>query len=215
MHFLDLRTEIKSLDQGAAGTFVGLAAAYNNVDQGGDVLQRGCFKAIEATSDGCVRLLDSHQHHRPIGKARIQETDAGLAVKGTLNLSVSHARDVHELLKDGTVGGLSIGFQILPDGSETKANGTRLLKALRLFEISTVCFPMNTSATISHVKSAGPPTDVRGFEMLLKEVGFSNRDSKKLASRGWAALIGDEPEDPAERIAERLDEMTAMLRGGK
>ena len=49
--------------------------------------------------------------------------------------------------------GLSIGFTIPPGGSEMRSDGVRLLKEIKLYEISAVVFPMNEMATVTSMKS--------------------------------------------------------------
>ena len=196
------------------GEFEGYAATYGNVDRGGDIVQRGAFVEVDRTADGMVRILDSHRTDRPVGKGMIQEDSHGLLVKGRLNLDVSAARDVHALMLDGTIASMSIGYDILPGDAEIKGN-TRHLSRLKLWEISATAFPMNQAATITSVKAARDCTSIHEFERLARSaLGLSGREAKRLANAAWPALQGDdEPEDPEELIAERLSELTAMLKG--
>lgn len=190
MRYIGAPFEVKQLDE--RGTFEGIASVYGNVDLGGDIVLPGAFKEFVETRDGQVRVLDAHDSRRPIGKARVTDTHLGLAVKGRLNLAVTRAREIYELMKDGIVDGLSIGYDVIqPDGSEVRADGVRVLKKLKLWEISTTIFPMNPSALVSDVKSLERVTDIRELEDLLRDaVGLSRAQAKLHAGAIWATKTG-------------------------
>jgi len=49
------------------------------------------------------------------------------------------------------------------------------------------------------------PKNIREFESKLRELfGFSSREAKTVASRGWAALTG-------EPIVQKFDEIAALI----
>ena len=86
-----------------------------------------------------------------------------MRVRGKLNLAVERARDIHALMRDGGVDGLSIGFRVERARSE-RPTGLRRLEKLDLWEISVVTFPMLPGARwrpssnrpgISRMPSAG------------------------------------------------------------
>ena len=64
-----------------------------------------------------------------------------MRVRGKLNLAVERARDIHALMRDGGVDGLSIGFRVERARAE-RPTGLRRLEKLDLWEISIVTFPM-------------------------------------------------------------------------
>jgi HK97 family phage prohead protease len=140
--------KIKSVDD-AAGTFVGMAAVYGNVDLGGDVIDPGAFTRTLSAGKS-FPVLWQHQPDNPIGTAKVTETREGLLVNGTLMLSDPTAQKAHTFLKAGVVKGLSIGYDAI---QATYDGDIRHLKELRLWEVSVVTFPMNESATISSVKA--------------------------------------------------------------
>lgn len=187
MRYIGTPFEIKELDE--RGTFEGLAAVYGNVDLGGDVVEPGAFKEFVTTKDGHVRILDGHNTRMPIGKGRITDTHLGLAIKGRLNMEVNRAREVHALMRDQIIDGLSIGYDVLENGSELRPDGVRRLKALKLWEVSTTAFPMNQSALVSSVKSVERVRDVRELEDLLREsTGLSRSQAVKFAGEIWKTV---------------------------
>src|SRR3990167_6809113 len=117
MRILNCPMEIKELSD--TGSFEGLASTYGGApDLGGDIIAPGAFKEFKLTKDGQIRILDGHNPRAPIGKGFLTDTHIGLAIKGKLNLGVSNARNVYEMMKDGVSDGLSIGFDVLPGGQE-------------------------------------------------------------------------------------------------
>ena len=143
--------EIKSLSEGE-GVFTGLASVYNNVDQGGDVVLPGAFtKTLQQGGNTRPLLLE---HRDPIGTVELTDTPAGLLAKGKLAMGIQKARDTFELMKTSppVIRGMSIGFA---SAQEPKyVDGVRNLSDLKLYECSLCVFPMNSSATVSSVKSA-------------------------------------------------------------
>lgn len=187
MRILNCPMEIKELSD--TGSFEGLASTYGGTpDLGGDIIAPGAFKEFKLTKDGHIRILDGHNPRSPIGKGLLTDTHVGLAIKGKLNLAVTNARNVYEMMKDGVSDGLSIGFDVRPGGSEIK-DGIRYLKDLLLWEVSVTVFPMNESALIGNVKAGGLITSIREFEDFLRDAGgFSKAQALLLASGGWKAL---------------------------
>jgi hypothetical protein len=185
---------------GDSGTFEGLLSTYGGTpDRGNDLILPGAFVKVETTSDGQIRILDSHDTHAAIGKGTLTDTSAGLVIKGRLNLAVARAREVLALMKDGIISGLSIGYSILENGSEIRADGVRLLKRLHLFEASLVAFPMNPAAMVSSVKGIDQCKTVGEWESVLRSLGASKRKAHAMAIANWKIYQGPEPEvDPAE-----------------
>ncbi len=101
MNLLQRPFESKTSDE--PGTFEGLAAVYQTVDRGNDIVMPGAFKQFELTRTGHIRILHGHDQAQPVGKGVVREVKAGLVVSGRLNMDVSRAREVYSLLRDGTL----------------------------------------------------------------------------------------------------------------
>ena len=78
-----------------------------------------------------------------------------MRVRGKLNLAVERAREIHALMRDGAVDGLSIGFRVERARAE-RPTGLRRLEKLDLWEISVVTFPMLPDARVETVKDTSP-----------------------------------------------------------
>ncbi len=131
--------------------FTGYASTFGNVDEGGDVVLRGAF--TKSIASRVPRLLWQHEMHEPIGRVLgLVEDDRGL--HGEFKLSrTTRGHDAYQLLKDGALDSMSIGY--IPDEeSFDEKSGVRQLKSVDLLEISLVSIPMNGEARITAVKAA-------------------------------------------------------------
>lgn len=186
MMFKSCPTEFKF---GDAGTFEGYASRFGNVDLGNDVVMPGAFKEFALTRAGKVKILNQHGQRDPIGLADVRQDSQGLEFKGALVLGVPSARTVYEQMKGGLIEETSIGYDVLPGGAKVRDDGVRELRALKLWEISVVTFPMNPLATIDAVKAIGEIKTIRELEDHLRDAGgFSRNEAKALAFGGFKAL---------------------------
>lgn len=148
MNTKDYRLDVKSVSE--EGEFEGMLSVYNVVDLGGDLVEPGAFtKTIEENS-GTVPMLWQHDTTQPIGTLQLKETADGLAVRGKLILTVQRAREAYDLLKSGSIRGLSIGYQKI---KHEMVKGVRHLKELKLYEGSIVTFPMLPVAQVTAIKA--------------------------------------------------------------
>ena len=138
------------------GSFEGYASLFGLEDLAGDIVVRGAFRdTLMQRGPRGIKLLWQHDHGQPIGHwAGMAEDARGLHVKGQLNLDVARAREVHSLMRRGSVDGLSIGYRA-ERSFKDKASGRRNLLKIDLREISVVTFPMLPQARVSAVKQ-GP-----------------------------------------------------------
>ena len=131
------------------GTFEGRLAVYNNIDEGGDVIEPGAFSKTLQEGGANVPLLWQHDASEPIGTLVLSDSPTALLCKGKLVLSVPRARQAYDLMRAGAVRGLSIGYRTI---KEQYTDAVRRLKELRLFEGSIVTLPMNEEAVVTSVK---------------------------------------------------------------
>lgn len=216
MERFDCGLEIKALSDD--GVIEGYGSVFGNVDHGGDKVMPGAF--IEGLAAGkragrTVKMLWNHDPSQPIGVWEDLAEDAkGLWGKGRLVMEVPKARETHALMKAGAISGLSIGYRTKssePDGA------VRVLKAVELYEISPVTFPMNDRARVTSVKSeacdaaidklrAGDRLTEREFEQLAKGLGLSNSQAERAAR---IHLKGQG--EPAKAASEAQEFYRAML----
>lgn len=183
---IEVPFEVKASDD--AGNFEGYAAVFNNVDLGDDVILPGAFTKVKTTRGGRLKLALFHDLTRLVGSADFTQDSHGLYIKGKVNLAVSYARDAYELMKEGTLDSMSIGFNtILAAYEEREGRTIRIIKQAELWEASLVPFGMNPEAQVTDVKS-----DIRIFEKALRDrMGLSRKEAAAVASLGYSAVHRD------------------------
>ena len=136
------------------GLFEGYASLFGVADLGKDIVERGAFRdSLTRRGPAGVKLLWQHDPAEPIGRwIALTEDSRGLFVRGQLSLAVARAREIHALMREGAVDGLSIGFRSEKARTEPRS-GLRRLERIDLWEISIVTFPMLPQARISAVKA--------------------------------------------------------------
>jgi HK97 family phage prohead protease len=202
---LDCPFEVKAADD--AGNFEGYAAVFENVDLGDDVIVKGAFTSVKTARNGKLKLALYHDLTRLVGTADFNQDDHGLYVKGQVNLKVSYARDAYELMKDGSLDSMSIGFNTLEaDFQQRAGRQVRVIKSAELWEASFVPFGMNPDAQVLSVKS-----DIRLFESALRErMGLSQKEAAAVASLGYSALRRDGGSE-ATAIVEELKDISTLF----
>jgi HK97 family phage prohead protease len=139
------------------GAFEGYASLFRIADLGKDVVEPGAFRdSLARRGAAGIKLLWQHDPTEPIGRwLELREDSRGLHVRGRLSLAVARAREIHALMRDGAIDGLSIGFRSERARTEPRS-GLRRLEKVDLWEISLVTFPMLPQARVSAVKALRP-----------------------------------------------------------
>ena len=207
MNEFDFTLDTKALDD--EGHIEGLAAGYGNVDFGGDVMLPGSIsKSIENKSR--IPMLMAHDHKRPVGVwTELSEQSDGLSVKGRFAMSTSAGKEAYALVKDGAIGGLSVGMHNVKSRMVGRA---RHIYEAMLHEVSLVTVPMNERTQILSVKdlvAAGELPTVRQFEEFLRDAGgFSKSLATAIAAKAQPLLNRGEP-DAADEMAQFLEGLRA------
>lgn len=207
---------LETKDVSESGEFEGYGATFGNVDQGGDVLMQGAFlESLKTIPAERVRMLYQHDSREVIGKfTEIREEPRGLYVKGRLFLKVQRAKEVHELMLEKALEGLSIGYRTEEDEYD-KLTGTRRLKRVSLREVSVVTFPMNEMAGVTLVKARGSLPTEREFERYLtRDAGFSAQEAKAIIASGYKKLKTerDAGQSDDDGLAGLLRDAAALLK---
>lgn len=230
MRQTDFNLNLKADDISENGEFSGYVATFGNVDQGGDVIAPGAFaKSLsKAKRDGrLIPMLWQHDRTQPIGKWNVIEEDKnGLRVEGKLHVEFDDlAKRAYGHLKNGSVGGFSIGYNLVPEGysihpdNDTFGEGPTvwLLTEIDLREASIVTMPMNLEARVVSIKNeimGGYVPTEREFESLLREAcGFSKRKACAIASAAKTVLDRGEPANQdSDNIVELFAKVAQSLR---
>jgi HK97 family phage prohead protease len=151
--------------EGIAAPF-GQVAHINGFDE---VIVEGAF--AESLRDGHdILALVDHDHRHVLartrnGSLRLEETRSGLEFSLVLP-DTSAGRDVLALAEAGTLGGMSFAFAIRKPAGERWVKMTRELRALDLFEISTVAAWPAYSGTSVQTRARVPPRVRRALAWL-------------------------------------------------
>ncbi len=154
--------ELKSVT--ADGQFEGYAAIFGEPDTMNEVIEKGAFS--KSLREGKTRpILWYHDSRQPIGVAELEEDSKGLKVRGQLNLEVQNAREKHALMKQKAIQGLSFGFKTVKDLWQ---GAVRILKEVKIYEISPVTFQAHPAALISAVKDAEADAEKKALKDELR-----------------------------------------------
>lgn len=205
--------EVKGIDE--TGYIEGLAAGFNNVDFGNDRIMPGAFAKSLSGRSGVPMLL-YHDQQRPVGRFHeFTEGSDGLLVKGKISVKTRDGGEAYELVKDGALAGMSIGYDV---GVKRMAGKVRELIELALHEVSLVTIGMNPKALVSGVKefedsrnrlAAGERLTEREWEGLLKDAfSLSNAEAERVV-RVHALRIGQGEPDKVDEAAEFYAALTA------
>lgn len=189
MEFKTLKFDGTMVDPDAR-TFEGYAAAYGNVDSDNDVIEMGAFaKSIqEGFPAGRIKVLWQHKADSPIGKPlEMREDSRGLWVKSRLSMT-EKGNEALELLRDGVIDRMSVGFSIPQGKYRIDPDGTRRITEGKLFEYSLVTWPANDQAIVTGVKTLKDIRDLADTHLSEKA---RNELLAELAS--ITALLKGEP----------------------
>ena len=198
----------------ASGLIAGYASVFNGEpDSYGDVIAPGCFAdslAEHRRKGTSPVMLWSHDQSQPVGTwTSIIEDGTGLAVKGQLVLKTRAGAEAYELLKAGSVNGLSIGYREIK--GTNLPGGIRRLDAVDLQEISIVALPAASDARIFSVKSE---VNARWLTQVLRDAGLSKGMAVGIVQNGWRGAIDEADEAEArqlKQILETLQRATARI----
>lgn len=139
-------------------SFSGYASVFDVKDYHNDIIQHDAFKNLSDT----LILLWQHDQQNPIGKiTKLSQDSYGLYIEGFITNKTQKGTEAINLLEQGILESLSIGYNILDYFTMLDTN---YITALELVEISLVSIPANPKTSISLKKSIIARID----EILMK-----------------------------------------------
>jgi HK97 family phage prohead protease len=211
-----LRGSVKASSDGR--TIAGYASAFNNVDDGGDIMLPGAFSKTLAdrgpeSPQPRIRMLYQHDPKMLIGKpSMLREDDKGLYFECTLP-ETTLANDVLALYKANILGEHSIGYDPI-EASYDRATNTRSLKEVKLWEYSPVTWGMNSQTPLVAVKSAGARDQIAArlasVETFLTGYQFQDERVRDSIEHERKAL-GSAVKSSAATILQVSDQLAAIL----
>lgn len=165
----DARLEVRA--EGDGRTVVGIAVPYDVEQRVSptvvEVFRKGVFRDVTRAANR-VKLLFQHRSDSPIGRATmLEERDDGLY--GEFRISKTEAGDeALELIRDGVLTNLSVGFQPLKD---EKRNGIINRIKAHLAEVSLVTFgAYGDAANIVAVRSELEKPNLASIQEIVSKV---------------------------------------------
>lgn len=126
----------------------GYASVFNVADQHNDIILESAFLPIKNTQN--VKFLWQHDFSKPIGIIQsVLEDNYGLKIEAAINSKIEVGKEAIELIRQGAVDGLSVGFNI--ETSNYNSLNQRVITKAKLMEVSVVTFPANFHAKIYHI----------------------------------------------------------------
>lgn len=197
MQYKASKFEIKA---SAENVIEGYAAYFGNIDSYGDIIEQGAFTKTLKEGSGRVKVLWQHDISEPIGKPIAMEQDSkGLYIKAKISMTDT-GRKAMELMRDGVIDEMSIGYDIIKDEYKGK---NRMLKELRLWEFSPVTFAANEKARITSAKS---------LSELLYDVKHADINEIKNAIEKLNELVKQLEPTPVTQKKEEQQEIDAILK---
>ena len=202
--------------EGQPGRIEGYGSVFGVEDSYGDVVANGAFTKSLAEQKAAGRMpamLWQHDPRTPIGAwTEMREDNIGLYCIGQLLLTVPAGAEAYEHVKAKTVDGLSIGFETVERTWNYDEN-IRILNVVRLWEVSLVTFPANSSARVSGHKAAQGIKTIRQFEDFLRDAGFSVAAARAIAAGGFKAKPDPRDEDGSmAELAERIKRAASVFK---
>ncbi len=200
--------EVKAAPEGIIEAY---AAAFDNVDDWGDVIVRGAFtKTIQERGPAGtkkIRVLLNHDSYMnlPVGTPQAMSED-GYGLLTTTKMSKTQlGQDVYTLASEGAIGDLSIGYYAMqatyPDDQASKMAGIwRVLNEVKLVEYSFLsASPANEKAIILGVKSGQDlEREIRRWTAIA-QVGLATKEGRKLSGEN------------AKRVLNALKELNDLI----
>lgn len=173
MEFKSIELKETAIDM-SSRTIEGYAATWD-LDQAGDIINKGAFTKTISEGLTSKRIKMLWQHDLPLGMpSEMFEDDRGLYVKGKISRT-QLGDEALELMRDGVVDRMSIGFSIPQNKAGYNDEGVRIISEVKLFEFSPVTFPANEAAHILAVKS------LQEQLLIAKSKGVNPKDSEELS----------------------------------
>lgn len=198
---LDCRFEVKAV--GDDGVIEGYGSVFDVRDSYSDIVVKGAFAASiksHRENKSMPAMLWQHDTSTILGVwTEMSEDTNGLKLKGKLALDTVKGKEAHTLLKMGALNGLSIGFMTKQSEYDEKSQ-IRKLTEVEIWETSIVTFPANTSARVTHVKSADDLATPKDAERILRDSGFSKADATTFVS--CVMRMGEQRSDSADSTTE-------------
>lgn len=156
-----------------------------------EVIARG---AVEEPEDSPVLLF--WRHHDPIGVViESDNADDGYHIRARIS-DTELGREAYQLLKDGVIARMSIGFEALEwTESDTERGSLTTFTRILVREVSLVPFPAYPTATVTNVRNA-PTRKETAMDTTTPDVELTEIRSRLTEFERDLALMREAPSTP-------------------
>lgn len=222
--------------EGGAERFGGYAAVFNSRTSIGNPLRWGFYEEIadgaftKTLTEGDARMLIDHDSYYVVsrvsaGSLLLAEDEHGLAVDSALDQDLSYVSDLRANVRNRNITGMSFGFYVIKDewnsesveieGADPVQVDVRIIREVRLVEVSAVTFPAYTE-TEAELKAVARALDHRGdlaavearaeFRPELLDMVHISREP------GESTRVAQEPAEPAVSTQPRSLDVDLRMR---
>ena len=149
-----------------------------------DIIQKGAYTKTLTENRRRIKYYYQHNLDRPIGKfEELFEDEVGLKFVAKMAIDTIDGKDAYEKMKFGLIEENSVG--IIPTKTIPE-EGVRIIKEVKLFEISAVSLAANDMAMINSVKAQKPLSAeaiidrVDKIQKMLKRANISDETGYQL-----------------------------------
>lgn len=204
---------VKSVDEGKRQ--IRGVASTPAVDRVGDIVE-----PLGISFKTPVPLLFQHDHRAPVGRVFFDApTTAGLQYRAVIanppeaGALKDRCDEAWQSIREGLLGGVSIGFRTLPGGSERmQSGGTRYTKT-EVLELSLVTIPAHQATQIEVLKLLDRAASGAGNAVDNTDTVLQRRLRRKKAQEEIVAELKSKGEPLAKKLQEVVDELRAMNSG--
>lgn len=197
MEIKTIASELKANEE--KNIIEGYASIFGNIDSHKDIVLSGSFTKTIQENRNRIKLLWQHDMFEPIGKPlQLVEDSKGLFFEAKVS-NTDIGNKAMTLIKDGVLNEMSIGYDTVKSEWDTQRK-VRLLKEIKLYEISVITFASNEKALI---------TGAKNIDNILDDVDFFSKSGRTLSNNSMsriknaidalmALLDENEPQEPEE-----------------
>jgi len=199
MEYKKFNFEVKEVNSDDKFIYIDGYASTNDKDLGDDIVEQGALmKSVE--SYGYPKFLHQHSHTQmPLGVLESVSTEGNKTLIRTKMPITDRSKEIKALAEMGAYGGFSIGFMSKTvEWQDIDKDQVRVIKELHWYEVSLVSVPMNPNAVVTNVKSIEKVEKLSEVEGILKEKGFSAKESLTIISKIKNLSDTDEKVDPSD-----------------
>lgn len=170
MNYKAIQIDSQNIDE-VNGIVSGYGSIFGNVDSDGDIMAKGCYTKTLQENGSRVKYCWQHDIWSPIGSfSMLEEDDMGLKFEAVIP-PTRLGKDALILMKNKVITENSVGFGIVK--ADYNSDGIRIIREVKLYEISCVTLAANPMALITDAKGEAK------FEAITAKIDNINKVLKK------------------------------------